>query len=801
MYFWETVDGARLKDCVDIEYEYYVKEYKNKSDITDIYGNQVSRRLAKSNAEVKQLRESGENLCESDLPQDVKFLQSRYGKLGDIKYKFDDFNIANIDIEVASENNEFPKAEDAKFPINLLSVKINPEGNLYTFGIHKYLGLDPNVKNYCECENEKDLLEKFIMFFRKKHIDIITGWNVIGFDILYILNRCEQLGIEKSISPINKTNKRKNPKTEEWSISIAGISLIDYIDLYKTFTKDKRESYSLNYISIFEVGEGKMEFDGTINNLWKTDWNKFVEYNVQDVILVDKIDKKIRYIDLAISMCLQSLVPIEKYNSSVLRATGSILKHIHQRNMVLPDRPRHVVKEELVGAYVEAKVGYFESCMSLDVESLYPHMLISWNISPETLRLNPKNTEGLIKTPVEGVYYTKEMGIIPSIIQNIFNERREFKRKYKIETDPLLKQYYDLRQYTNKIFLNSIYGVLGNEFFHLYNINNARVVTMGGQDLIKYIGNCFRNYFESYFHLNKKWFPKEDINNKLKNEVLILIDTDSNFLCLDEVYKKLSSKNESFLDWAKKFEVEFLKPFIDKILQQYADNNGIKQVINFRREKIIDKLMILTKKKYSLTLLDDDGVNYDPPKLKIIGIEIVRTSTPSWAREKIKDVINQIFKNPKDKDDIINLLKQYKKEFKNQPIETIAFPRGVSDYKKYMDDDEFKDDEIPKMKSGIPIANRASVFYNYLIQKYKLQYQPISDGSKIKFIYVKEDNLLRTNIIGFVGICPKEFEKMFKIDYDLQYNKCFLSVIQRFFDVLGHGEINFNSGKLDKFME
>jgi DNA polymerase elongation subunit (family B) len=642
----------------------------------------------------------------------------------------------------------------------------------------------------------------------------------------------EKLNIDKSFSPYNIVNQKKG----ECEYIIGGIAILDYMQLFKKFTYVNKESYSLNYIANDVLGEGKLEYEGQINDLWKRDWNKFVEYNVNDVVLVDKIDsdpnKGMRLIELVVNIAYQSLIPFEKVFSPVAIHTGYILRYLKERNLVMPDRQGGQADEELPGAYVFSKAGFFKNVISYDVESMYPHMILTYNISPETLVLNPINIDNLYKTPVEGIYYRKDIeGVLSQVTRKIFAERKQLILKMEIcdmilnkyDNDKICKtlnkdkkivedltkeieqengnkKYYDAQQQVRKILLNSLYGIMAQKYFTFYNINNAKVITLGGQSLIKYLSDSVNDYFKNYFYKNKKYFKVIDENNKIKDDVVILIDTDSIFLTLHEVFDKLNLKfndNNEFLEYTNKFSKDFIEPFFEKILKIYADRYGTKQLINFKREKIASKILITTKKRYAVEVLKNKNIIYDTPKLVIKGIEIIRTDTPKFCRDKLLYLLKEIFRT-EDKKYIISEMKKIKKEFKNCDIDKIASPTGVSDYDKY--DIKNKNGTI-QYPNHCPIHNRASLVYNYTIKKYNLNLMPISNGTKLKYIYCYEENELHTYVIGFIGNWPKEFNDKFKINYELQWDKSFQSIIQMFFDVLKWGEINLTNDKLSMFME
>ena len=800
LHLWETINGKRLKDTIDFVHTYYVYDKNQTNGTKDIFGKSVVKRTTDDK---KKMRELAQNVscCETDISEEIKFLHSRYEKI-EMDPNFDDFNICYLDIEVALEN-ESSKPEEAKFPINLITIKFSNTGKVFTFGTHEYTG-DKKLENYYYCATEKILLEEFLTVWRKQRPDIVTGWYIDGFDIPYIIARAEKLNIKKSLSPINKVVQ--NHKTG--SYRIAGVSILDYQALYKKFTKDNRESYSLQYISMFEIEEGKLEYEGTINDIWRTDWNRFVEYNIQDTLLVEKLEKKLKYIQLCITLSYESLVPMERVFSSISVLTGWILKTLHKKNLVMPDKV-HQEPEEYEGAFVYAKEGFYKNLVSFDVESLYPHLIIAYNISPETLVTNPQHAESLswtdhcINTPSKGIWYDKtKKGILPEIVENIFNQRKKFKakmKKAKREGDAVAEEYFNRQQYIRKIMINSMYGVLANEYFHFYNVNNAKAVTDGGRDVIRFLSDNINKYFKEFFHKNKKYFPVEDEKNRITKDVIVLVDTDSNYISLDEVYSKLNVK-EDFVTWCNNFVDEFFNPFFKKLLRVHAEKYGIPSIFNFQREKIMSKMLILAKKKYVVEVLDNEGEIYKKPKLSITGIEVVRTDTPKFCRDKIKTVLEKIFET-ENKEEIISLMKDIKKDFKKADIDQISIPKGISDYEKYAKQDSYYKKNGINFKKGTPKQHKAAIYYNYLVKKYGLKIEMIVSGSKIKYCHVNPGNILNATTIAFIGKYPEKFESIFKIDYEMQWQKTFQNVIQRFFDVLNWGTISFQSDKLTRFFE
>lgn len=855
---WEDdEDGRTSKISVKPDIEYYIPDNTGQSGKRDIWGNSVKLQTSKSRKDMKSFIETSNiPTCESTLAEDMKYLQKRYGGKK-MKAEIDNFQIATIDIELES-GTEFPDniAEIPLYPINLISVHYSKTDEIFTFGNRPYTGNDPSVKNYHYCADEKTLLERFISHFRKRKVDIITGWNVKLFDMTYFINRCDQLGVELSLSPLNKYQavtviddfQNKKP-----AYKIAGISILDGMELFKNFTYVKQVSYSLNYIGLEVCKEGKLDLDGQVNHIYKTDWNKFVEYNVQDVVLTRKIELKKKFIELVIELCYQALVPFESVFSSIALITGYMVNYLHQKNIVFPDSKRDNEKETYPGAWVMANPGVYEHVLSFDVESMYPHMIMMYNISPETLRMHPEEPLGLYRTPgsdryecetpsrpfsVDGIYYSKDKGVLPEIVENIFNSRKYFKSKMKVakgiaedlspeviakntymdldfvqklynevKTEGYPVSYYYDQQQIRKILINSMYGVLGNRHFPFYNIKNATAITIGGRDLIQFLSDKLNEYMKGYWHKVAHQYFDEAKGKQVPqiiNDVVVLIDTDSNYVCIDEIIKGLGvtfENDEDYRVWANEFDKKFFTPFWSKILDKYVDRYGVPQMINFKREKIITKMVVLKKKKYATFTIDKEGEVYDVPKLDITGIEIVKTSTPQYCRTNLDETL-RFMMTYKDKDKTIDKLREIYDKFRECKVDAISYPRSINNYTKYADPivTYLRNDAV-KYKPSTPQHVKAGINYNFIINKYNLNLQPIGNGTKIKFVKVDPKNELGTDVIAYIHTYPKEFHDIFNIDYEEQWKKSFEDVIQRFFTVFDWGKVVLDRTALEDFIE
>lgn len=832
---WEVEDGKTRKIEDYLKHYYYVKDPDGISPTTDIHGTPVIRRETDSKDKMLEFKKTGVYMCESDINPEIKILHMLYGN-EQMKADVNDFNIAYLDIEI-EVGDVFPEPTLADFPINLITVKSSKTGEVYTFGTSEFTKTSSEyVGMYAYIPDELDMLRKFVAWFRKHKFDIIAGWNVGRFDIMYIVNRIKKLeeGLELKLSPVNKITLNK--VTNEYRIE--GISVLDMLELYKNFTFVTRSSYSLQSIATIELGEGKIDLDGQITTIFKTDWNKFVEYNVQDVLLLEKLEKKLRFIALTISFCSQALIPLERIYSSIHVITGYILNHLHEHGMVLPDKKsRHYdwwkeeemhryhgelqnVKEDeklqdgtdfpefyVKGGHVEAKPGFYKHLLSFDATSLYPTNIRMFNISPETKVIKPTSEQmiemDLITSCVNGVYYKKTEGVLPTIITRIFNERKMFKKKMFDAYNSGNKQmaeYYDSQQMIRKILINSMYGVLANKNFHLFDVDNARAITRAGRVAIRYLAQTTDTYLKQNWHkIYTKYFPEVENPKPLTKDLYVVIDTDSNYFCLDEI-KEHYAPDMDFHEFALKMETEFFDPFIKRIFDIFAEKRNAPNLLDFKREGVILKQFVLAKKKYITELVADEDKVYDPPVIKAKGVETVRSSTPAYNRKTIMDVIRFMFDNT-DKEAVLDLLREKKIEFDKQPEADIASVSSIKEYDKYGRPGAwYVKNDGPDYPKGATQRAKASIAYNYLIKKYQLPYVEVCNGTKIKYIYVDPMNECDNNTIAFIGSqYPPEFSQLFKVDKDLQFEKTFLSVIQRMFDVLEWGRVDLTRNSMESF--
>ena len=719
-----------------------------------------------------------------------------------INFDIKKIRLVTIDIEVAAESG-FPDVENVAEELLLISLQDYATKKVTTFGSRPFVNKNPNV-NYIYCQNESILLSSFLAYWRKNLPEVITGWNSQMYDIPYLAGRINRiLGVKsmKDLSPWGLVSQGEIYISGRKNITydIGGVTQLDYLDLYKRFTYTNQESYRLDYIANYELGEKKLdhnEYD-TFREFYTKDWDKFVRYNIKDVQLVDRMEDKLKLIELAITMAFDAKVNFIDIHYQVRMWDTIIYNYLKERNIVIPPKKRTSKSEKYAGAYVkEPKPGKYDWVVSFDLNSLYPHLIMQYNISPETLKdvKHPTATvDRILKEEIDfqlykdsavcangAMYRTDIRGFLPEIMEKIYTERTIYKKKmlaakqkYEDTKDPKLVK--DIATFNNiqmarKIQLNSAYGAIGNEYFRYYKLENAEAITLSGQVSIRWIEDRMNNY------LNKILKTKDE-------DYVIAVDTDSIYLHLgplvEVIYKEREKNVESVVTFLNKIcDVEFEK-YISGSYEKLASYvNAYEQKMIMKRENIADRGIWTAKKRYILNVWDSEGVRYAEPKLKMMGIEAVKSSTPAPCRQMIKDVLKLIM--TKTEDDVIDFIDQCRTKFNSLPPEEISFPRTVSNVKKYRSVNAI-------YEKGTPIHARGALLFNHYVKKNQLtqKYSLINNGEKIKFCYLKRPNPIQENVISFIQQFPEELNLDKYIDYDLQFEKSFLEPLKIILQSIG----------------
>jgi len=735
---------------------------------------------------------------------------------GMVDYDYEKVSVAVIDIEVGSENG-FPDPYQANEPITAICLKFTKSKPI-VFGCGEYQIQEGEI--YIRCKDEYNLCKKFLEFWKDKYPDIITGWNTKFFDIPYLVNRFRKiLGEEetKKLSPWNYITERKAYVNNRQLIdyTLIGVSSLDYIELYKWYAPGgkSQESYRLDNIAQVELGEGKLDYDeyDNLNALYRLNFQKFIEYNIKDVELIIKLEDKLKLVELAVTLAYDTKSNFEDVFAQTRMWDSLTYSYLFEKGIIVPPR---IVKDKdsaFEGAYVkDPQVGSHDWVASFDLNSLYPHLMMQYNISPETL-IEPQNyteemreiisqgisVDKLLKkevdtsklkdatlTPNGQFFRTDFQGFLPKMMEEMYEDRKKFKKlmlqakqEYENETDDSKKYAIEKRiakynniQLAKKVSLNSAYGALGSQYFRFYDLRMALGVTTAGQLSIRWIENKLNQY------MNKLLDTKND-------DYVIASDTDSIYLRLGglvtKVYGDRDVDTNNIIAFMDKVCDDKIQPFIDVSYQELADYvNAYSQKMEMKREALSNKGLWTAKKRYILNIFNNEGVSYKEPYMKVMGLEMIKSSTPSSIREKMKQAIKIMMSGTEQ--DIHNFIAKFREEFRKLPPEEISFPRGLNGLNKYSD-------AATLYKLGTPIHVKGAILYNNFLNQNNLtkKYPLIQEGEKVKFTYLKMPNHFKDTVISYPSRLPKELGLHDYIDYDMQFDKAFLEPIKVILDCMG----------------
>jgi DNA polymerase elongation subunit (family B) len=776
---------------------------KETTSWTDIYGKPVKVIVFDSMQASREWKKQNSGLLDilGDVSPVVQYMATQYRK--DIVLKMDGVVVWNIDIEVCNVKKDpsikgFPSPQLAKVPISAITIQDMVKNTYITIACGDYKSKLPNVE-YIRCGTEEDLLRTYIRLFNEHKPHIITGWNIKLFDIPYIVNRTNRiLGPEDlkklSIDRVVKQHESEVGNKTEVTFTLQGTIIWDYIELYKKYIGEPRESFSLNFISQYELGLEKVSYTEeheTLEGLYFNDFEKYIDYNIQDVALVYELNCKFRFLELAMSITHKAKCPPEAIFGTVQPWDCIFYNELLATKKLCPSNGRHD-KQDYVGGFVmDVKSGMYTWTKVKDIVSSYPNQIRSFNMSPETI-INDKelpnelrvirDVYGSIDACVDieklaniqpilekyGVSFTSnghffrtdKEGFIPSIYTKIFNQRVQHKKEQKIAKEAGNKELagqLHLIQYAEKILLNSGYGALGNQHSRYFDIRIAEAITSNGQVCVKGAAK----------------FLKDKLNIET-----FYSDTDSVFLDLDPFvnkrFKELPDK-ATILDFILKLDEKVIAPCVDSFFEEMRKNMNMRELTIFMEaECVAETTIMVAKKKYIMNKVWDEGTfHLENPKQKIRGVEIVRTSTPAWVRKKLKEAVNMIFET-KDNAKLIEFIGTVKNEFMELPFETIAFPRGVT----------FSNYNL--QSKSLPIAVRAAFVYNKHLREKNLQdkYPLIEDGDKLKFCFIQTPNRIHSNVVGISNKFPQEMSYL-KIDYPLQFKKTFIDPLENIFESIG----------------
>lgn len=724
----------------------------------------------------------------------------------DIDYDLSKIRVWSIDIECESEN-DFPHPETALERVNVIAFRDITNNITHVFGLEvygkKYEAENETIRYYA-FDNEEDMLFAFFEFFSKAEIDVLTGWSIDFYDIPYLINRGTNMFGEKfvrcSLSPWGRIQTEKVVFMEQQKTiyKLVGINVIDYLRIYKKYTSEPRENFQLGYISNFEIGETKMGHDEYENfsEFYRNNYTKFVSYCIQDSLLIEKLEAKLKMMELTFTVAYQAHVNFEDVLSQVRTWDMLIFNWLKRRNIVIPLKKSFAKGEKYAGAYVKEPVpGFYKWVVSFDVTSLYPSIIKALNIGVETkvgrryafrdpqIFLNnldaykdaiSNSLEDDFTLSVNGVNYDKsKISFFSELTQKLFLDRVEYKnqlKKCKAAGDKNGATKFHLRQWATKIQLNSLYGAIGNQYFRFFDVENAEAVTLTGQFIIQFVERSLNQYLNKL--LNTKDF-----------KYVIYCDTDSVYITLDNFVNKLGNVGSNIpktIDILSKFAKEDLEIKIAGYFSQIEKMlNAVEGHLSMKREVVADSGIWIAKKRYIVNVYDSEGDRYETPKLKVMGIEIKKAVVPKFCRDKMEEAVKLIL-HYKDNEKLIDFIENTKKEFEQLPPEQIGCPTGVKGVQKYIDSVTF-------VKKGCPLHTRGAIVYNSMLEKTKLdrKYQQIQDGDRIKYVLLKKPNPTQNKVIGFLTVFPPELDLQKYFDVDAQWEKCFIKPMNGILDAIG----------------
>ena len=761
---------------------YHVIPFKKYAYVKNSNGHHVSldgKRVKK----VFKWDKDDPQLYESDVPQTTRFLVDQYTdsdepSTGHTTMFFD------IEVEVT---DGFPDVMEAKNTITSIAFWDSIEQVYYCYVYDK----EKRIKNYTKdkqvvefYDTEYDMLNKFFQKYMEIRPTIMSGWNSEFFDIPYLYNRAVRvLGVSVAnlLSPISEVYYNEFKKR----YVIAGLTCFDYLPLYKKFSFSQQSSYRLDYIGEVEVGMKKVDYEGTLNDLYDNDLQTFIDYNIRDVKILVELDKKLDFIEIARGIAHLGHVPYEDINMSSRWLEGAILVYLKKIGVVAPNkppRPRKFSDDKFTGAYVqEPQSGKHKWVYDLDITSMYPSVIRSLNISPETkigkvtgwneeefinkntqktyTMINKKGKEmGKMTKPElqqyldeadvsissNGIIYrTDKQGLIPALLEKWFNERVEMRKlvkKFHEEGDKEKEQYFDRRQHIQKIVLNSLYGVLGLPVFRFYDLDNAEATTLTGQSLIKFSKKITNHFYNNELGTNKDY--------------VIYIDTDSIFASAVPLIQKRFPNQEltETMMTQRIMEVcgevqDYLNRSYDYFSKKFL--NIDEHVFDIKQEVIAKTGLFITKKRYGLRIINDAGRKVN--KIQVKGLDTVRSNFAVAMKELLQNVLDDILADV-PKEQIDERIMKFKRNMHMLHYDVMANPIGVKGIGKYRVKDE--ETSFAKYKKGAPVHVKASINYNSILEHWYegRKYEKISNGSKIKWVYLKE------NKFGFDSIAYKGYE-------------------------------------------
>ncbi len=800
LFSWNE-NGERIRE--EHDFKPYILLEDKKGTEKSIYGTSLTKREFASGYDRNNfVKDSNIKRIYENLPPYQQFLIDNYWSVcEDDNFSQHPLKVAYFDLECPNSSH-FPEPELAESIINLITI-YNSESKMYhVFGLKNFHTTRDDVKYYW-CKSEEELLKSFIKLFQKEGFDVLSGWNIAAFDVPYLVNRITfQLGKEwaDKLSPTGRIYEKTNPNGKFGMPSkeyvVEGLSILDYYVIYQKFNLEKQESYKLDNIGEVELGINKVAHEGNLWELAKNDWNTYTDYNIRDVEIVVGLDQKKGYINLIRFLAYTGLCDLESAIRTLPAMNGAIAIRARMRGEYIPTFIRPVTDFRAPGGYVaEPKIGFAENIVSFDANSLYPSVMISLNLSPETkigrvekdgdkvkihhvsgrlFEMTPENFKKFIDeeqaalTKAGFLFSQKKRGLVPEFLDNLYTKRKEMKNKMmecRKNGDKEGEQKFDSIQYAYKIHLNSLYGYMLNKYAPLGDEDIGTSVTLTGQAVIKKSNDLFQDYVRENL---------PDLSESLLQQSCVYGDTDSIFLSLKQF--GLETASDEFYKLCDDIE-DYININITEWARKALRSTDPRFV--FKRETICDSGIFIGKKYYVLHVLDDEGTKVD--KFKYRGVDVVKTTMPKKVKPYVKKVIEHMITSQslKETNDMFN---EAYEEFKNLSIAEISKISSMNNFAEYSS----RCNGMNTVK-GMPSHLKAAYFHDMIMEQngWGSKYEKFKSGDKVRMVYVKKPNKYNLDMIGFKGDWPEEFDNIFTVDFEKMFSKVFYAAIERFYRAVG----------------
>ena len=808
-------------------YTRYAYERAERGEYKSIYGDTLTK--------IYKFKKDDVELFESDVPETTRALVDLYSEsdepsTGHVVLTYD------IECEMTSG---LPNPEEAKNELTSIALHDSATNQYWVLVMDKESLMVEKTTDKAiviPFKDERDMLMKYLELYEMINPSIVTGWNIDYFDTPMLYNRIKRLLGERQanrLSPIGQCFW--SPYRKRYFM--AGVSYLDYIELYKKYNYGELPNYRLDTVAQIELGRGKIEYQGNLDQLFRDDIEKFIEYNLVDVELVVEFDKKLDFIDLCRGIAHAGHVPYEDFVYSSKYLEGAMLTYLRRKGLVAPNKPadrqermqaiRDNNEEKFIGAYVKDPiVGKYDWVYDLDLTSLYPSIIMTLNISPESKigKVQDWDANKFLKGEVDtyyigedaisrenlkkyleqskfsiasnGVLYrTDSVGCIPGILDIWFNQRVEFKnemKKYGKAGDKEKYAYYAKRQLVQKILLNSLYGVLGLPAFRFYDVDNATAVTTTGQTVIK-----------STADMGNIKYNKELGNPDLDSN--IYIDTDSVFFSavplLDKRIPNWKEQDQDtiagYVNGIAEEMQDYLNNFYDMLSEKILNVSKDKHRLEIKKEYVAKAGLWVAKKRYAQWIISDNGVPVD--KLDVKGLDVKRSSFPKAFQDIMAEVLISILRGETEQE-ISDKVLAFKKSMTEQDVKVIAKNSAVKNLTKYMPKGKR---QLFQWASGTPAHVKAAIAYNDCLKHFDapFKYEPMKNGDKVKWVYLK-DNPLGLSGLAFTGYQdPPEIEDFIKTytDHNKIFERELQGKLQDFYDSIGWGDVVSEQRTAEKF--